>query len=371
MSSVDLLIVGGGPAGLAAAIAAREKGFSVLVADSDLPPIDKPCGEGLMPEAIEALRALGVRVPAADSFNFRGIRFHGPGQRIEAEFPNGHGVGIRRTALHRLLLDRASESGASFVWKSRVTGLDAHRAYFGSRTVEARWIVGADGNESTIRRRAGLDRAFLESRRFGFRRHYRIAPWTDCAELYWGDGFQIYVTPVAPEEVCIVAISHDHQLRLDRALEAFPELRAHLRHAIPSSAERGSVTLSRALWRVARGHIALLGDASGSVDAISGEGLCLAFRQARELASALEAGELSRYQTAHRRLMSKPMLSTLFLLSLSRRRWLRERVFRTLAADPARFARLLAMHAGPISIPDFIRRGMVPFTIEILRGSNG
>src|ERR1700684_1097484 len=90
-SNTDVLIVGGGPAGLAAAIAARQKGFEVIVADRNRPAIDKSCGEGLMADCVEALRELGVHIPAAESFSFRGIRFVGSTSRVEASFEYTHG----------------------------------------------------------------------------------------------------------------------------------------------------------------------------------------------------------------------------------------------------------------------------------------
>ena len=124
-SSTDVLIVGGGPAGLAAAIAARQKGFEVIVADRDRPSIDKSCGEGLMGDGVEALRALGVQIPAAESFSFRGIRFVGSSSRVEGGFLSARGVGVRRTTLHRLLLERAAKLGVQFSWECRFTGIEA------------------------------------------------------------------------------------------------------------------------------------------------------------------------------------------------------------------------------------------------------
>ena len=79
---VDVFIVGGGPAGLAAAIAARLKGFDVVVADAAQPPIDKACGEGLMPDSSDALRRLGISFDPEQSFAFRGIRFIGQGGTV-------------------------------------------------------------------------------------------------------------------------------------------------------------------------------------------------------------------------------------------------------------------------------------------------
>ena len=63
-SETDVFVVGGGPAGLASAIAARRNGFDVVIADSARPPIDKACGEGLMPDGVAALRRIGVELGA-------------------------------------------------------------------------------------------------------------------------------------------------------------------------------------------------------------------------------------------------------------------------------------------------------------------
>jgi len=104
-------VVGGGPAGLAAAIAARRKGFSVAVVDAAVPPIDKACGEGLMPDALKALAELGVEIPAATGVPFRGIRFLGEDVSFAADFPAGSGLALRRTALHQILADAAAQSG--------------------------------------------------------------------------------------------------------------------------------------------------------------------------------------------------------------------------------------------------------------------
>src|SRR5580693_6699524 len=71
----DVFIAGGGPAGLACAIAAAQRGLTVEVADGMSPPIDKACGEGLMPDTIAALADLGIDLNSTESAPFRGIRF--------------------------------------------------------------------------------------------------------------------------------------------------------------------------------------------------------------------------------------------------------------------------------------------------------
>ena len=215
-----VVVVGGGPAGLASAIAIRMRGFEVRVFDAARPPIDKACGEGIPPAGVEALRQLGVRLPADDAFPLRGIRFVDRGTSVEAPFQSGAGYAVRRTRLHDLLAGRASELGVRLLWGTHLSDSSAFSS--------CRWIVGADGSNSSVRHAAGLDAASSESFRFGFRRHYRVAPWTDFVEVHWGSRCQLYVTPVSGDEVGIALLSRDSHLRLDTALHEFPELQERL-----------------------------------------------------------------------------------------------------------------------------------------------
>src|SRR5208283_5727623 len=125
-----------------------------------------------------------------------------------------------------------------------------------------------------------------------------------------------FMLPVATDEICVVLISHDAHLRLDTALTAFPELAARLFGAEPSSVERGAISATRKLHRVYQGCVALVGDASGTVDAITGEGMCLSFRQAEVLAESFAAGNLERYQQVHRTLVRRPALMASLMLTL-------------------------------------------------------
>ena len=140
-------MVGGGPAGLATAIAARRHGLSVVLADGAVPPIDKPCGEGLMPDGVEALRDLGITIPEGEAYPFRGIRFVSEGIRAEAAFPRGTAYGIRRTHLHRVSVGPCGACGVRLLWQAAVTGLHPEGALVAGELVRARWVVGADGAE--------------------------------------------------------------------------------------------------------------------------------------------------------------------------------------------------------------------------------
>jgi menaquinone-9 beta-reductase len=342
----EVLTIGGGPAGLAAAIALQQKGFEVTVADGAKPPIDKACGEGLMPSTLAALRELGVTICSGDGQVFRGIRFVDARTSAEANFSGASGFGVRRTVLHQKMVERAQECGLTLLWNTPVAGLCGDGAVLSGTVMKAKWIIGADGIHSRVRRWSGLDANAPREIRFAHRRHYRVKAWTDCTEFHWGRDAQVYVTPLSNGETCVALISRDPRMRLEDAWREFPKLANDLRGAEPSSSERGAATVTRRLDRVYRGNIALTGDASGSVDATTGEGLGLSFRQAIALAEAIGKGKLESYQRAHRRLARRPHVMGRLLLLLDRYPSLRRRVLRCLSEDPELFARLLGAHLG-------------------------
>lgn len=345
---IDVLVIGGGPAGLAAAIAVRKQGFQVAVADPCDPPIDKTCGEGLLPDAVEALARLGVELPPAVGCSLRGIRFLHENESAGACFPSKPGLGIRRTALHNALTAQASACSVELLWRTLVRFTERGPLLNGQH-VPARWIIGADGANSVVRRWSGLDRHKQTAHRFAFRTHYRIRHWTTFVEVYWGNGMQVYVTPVGKMQVCVAVVSRNRQTRLSDALSAFPELAARLRGGEPISVERGGITRMLKLTRVCHGQVALIGDASGCVDAITGEGLGLAFRQAMALADAIAANDLALYEVRHRKLMQRPFFMGHSLLLLDRHEVLRRRVIKAFETHSEVFHRCIAAHVGALT----------------------
>jgi flavin-dependent dehydrogenase len=126
---------------------------------------------------------------------------------------------------------------------------------------------------------------------------------------------------------------------------------------MPVSAERGAITSMHSLRRVCRGEVALVGDASGGVDAITGDGLGLSFRQASALAKAIEQGNLRGYQREHRRLAWRPHFMARGLLMLDGRPWLRRRVMKALE-DANLFRRMLRIHTGDAPVGDLLTMGL-------------
>ncbi len=354
----DVVIAGGGPAGLAAAIAARRKGLEVAVFEgvSSDTGIDKCCGEGLMPDALVALRELGIVLPPSAGTPIAGIRFLDGDTVAEARFPQRYGTGVRRTTLHALLVERAREAGVSLHWGRPVRGLAPGGVRVGDEVVRCGWIVAADGLQSALRRAAGLESVGKYARRFGSRRHFQIEPWSDLVEVYWAHGAQANVTPVGDDEVCVAIVCGDPLLRYQDLLPLFPALVARLDGAVATSHARGAMTASRRFARVTGANLALIGDASGSVDAATGLGLSLAFQQAVVLGDALLEGNLSFYQSAHRRIAKMPRLMEMMMLAMDRSDGFRRRAIRALEAEPAQFSRLLAFHAGALPPASFALR---------------
>ncbi|MBD7980091.1 FAD-dependent monooxygenase [Oerskovia merdavium] len=363
MTDTDVLIVGGGPIGLAAAIEARLAGYDVVVVEPREGPVDKACGEGLMPGALLALQALDVD---PDGHVLRGISYRDAHRHADHLFTDGPGRGVRRTTLHAALAERAAALGATTV-RGRVEQIEEGAGSVTAAGISARWLLGCDGLHSTVRRLAGLevgadahahesllarahhDAAGAEARdtgslaagaavpasgsagpvaprdsdpatpraaalptpraaalptpraaaiptelggtappvrpgpdprrRFGLRRHFRVPAWTDLVEVHWGDRVEAYVTPVAPDVVGIAMLGPTGT-HFDEALAGFAELSERLRDAEPLGPVRGAGPLRQRSRRRSTGRVRLVGDASGYVDALTGEGLRVGLAQA-------------------------------------------------------------------------------------------
>jgi 2-polyprenyl-6-methoxyphenol hydroxylase-like FAD-dependent oxidoreductase len=359
----DAIVVGGGPAGLAFAAAAAARGLDVAVLERRAGALDKACGEGILPAGVRALEALGV-LPAlspADASPIRELRWIDPaGAEARLALPAPGGLGVRRTALSAALRARARAAGAELVEAAEVV---SHRrapgcvrvalADGGERT--ARILVAADGLASPTRRREGLDRPASGPLRFGLRLHLARAPWAEAVEVHFGPGVEAYVTPCGAERVGVAFLfERGAGGRFDDLLARFPALRDRLAGAPPDSAPLGAGPLARAARARTADRLVLLGDAAGYVDAVTGEGLSLAFGCALDLAALLPAAlgrgatreALAAYEIAWRRRFRPYAAWTRLVLSLSRHAALRRRVLALAASAPRPFERVIAAAVG-------------------------
>ncbi len=350
--STELLIAGAGPVGLAVAIAARLRGLGAIVVERRRPPLDKACGEGLMPLGVAQLAALGVAIDPARSASFAGIRFVDEHATAEGRFADGLGAGIRRTVLAESMLARARELGVELRFGESVTSWrvrdDARVEVTTSRgTAQADLLVAADGLHSAIRRMAGLEGVQRGRVRNGMRRHFRVAPAAPFVEVHWIDGAEAYVTPVGSGEIGVALLWSGAPAHYDALLARFPQLAARLAGAEPTSRVEGASRFRRAVRRRHAPGVALVGDAAGYLDPLTGEGLTLGIRCARALVDTIARGApLADYERAYRSLSRSYYQMTGVLLAVAARPWLRRRVVRALAHRPELFDHLLAINAG-------------------------
>ncbi|MDD4868168.1 MAG: FAD-dependent monooxygenase [Mycobacterium sp.] len=303
----DVLVVGGGPGGLAAALHARRHGLSVIVADPRDSPIDKACGEGLMPGALSELTTLGVD-PAG--MPFHGIAYLSEHRRAQAWFRGGPGRGVRRTTLHAALAARAKQQDTEWI-PARVTAVEQDRHGVGAAGVRAKWLVAADGLHSQVRRAVGIAATAGTPRRYGVRRHYRVPVWSEFVEVHWSRWGEAYVTPVEPDLVGVAILSRG---RPD--LGWFPHLARRLAGAGHGPA-RGCGPLRQVVSRRVAGRVLLVGDAAGYEDASTGEGISLAVKQAAAAIDAVADDAPLSYEAAWQRVTRDYRLMTRALVLAS------------------------------------------------------
>jgi flavin-dependent dehydrogenase len=296
LMQTEVLVVGGGPIGLASAIEARMAGLDAVIVEPRAGTIDKACGEGLMPGALPALARLGV---SPRGFPLRGIDYREGHRSAKHHFLAGNALGVRRTTLHAALHERAVELGVRFV-TDRVDSVEQDATGVTAAGVRAEWLLAADGLHSTVARVTGLHSATPSARRrYGLRRHYAIEPWSDLIEVHWTPLGELYVTPTADGVVGLALLAR-RLVRFEDALAASPELAERIRGLEPATELRGAGPLRQNTRARTAGRVLLVGDSSGYVDALTGEGIRIGLGQARAAVDAVVFADPARYERAWR-----------------------------------------------------------------------
>jgi flavin-dependent dehydrogenase len=343
VNDVDVVVAGGGPVGLACAIEAARRGLSVTVVEPRPGPVDKACGEGLMPGAVAALDRLGVQ---PSGMPFRGISYVAGRATARHAFRSGPGLGVRRTELHQALSRGADELGVGRL-AAKVEEVSQDDGSVRVAGLTASWLLACDGLHSTVRRRLGLDPPPVPAhvRRYGLRRHAAVAPWSDYVEVHWSPLAEAYVTPVAPDLVG-VALLTSTSAPYDVLLAQVPTLRSRLDGVTWATPVRGCGPLHQPVARRRAGRVLLVGDAAGYVDALTGEGIRTGLACAEAAVAAVAAGRPAAYEADWRRLTRSYRILTRGLLASTRPQLVRRHVAGAAQRLPAVFGLAVEALAG-------------------------
>lgn len=347
----DIIIIGGGPVGLATATMAAQKGLSVKLFEPKLGIIDKACGEGLMPAAVQKLQAYGIEFP--QSHIFKGIRYINGPKTAEGNFLCGHGIGVRRLVLHETLRKHAESAGVEFIAQKadQVQQYDDHVDVNGH---QGRYLLAADGLNSPTRSKLNVELPSTRPTRLGIRQHYHMSPWSDYVEVYWSEHAEAYVTPVADDLVGVAILYYKDRLpkpkdqnRFDSLLALFPELQKRVRDQVSASHPRGAGPFERRASKHVINRCMLIGDAAGYLDPLTGEGIRLGLDAGEAAIHCILKEQPQAYERAWRHVSRRYWWMTDGLLRLRRISFIRRLMVPFLQKLPWIFDRIITLLAKP------------------------
>lgn len=303
----DVGIIGAGPAGVSTAIRFARMGLQVRIIDSKTTPIDKACGEGIMPSGVRHLEDLDVlrHIQLSQTFSFCGVRYHAGNISAEGQFWDKKGLGIRRVvlsdALHSAMGEYENISFSKDTLCDFKSESDCVSVSTMSNNFRCRLLVGADGLRSKTTDVANLTGRKSNLKRYGMVQHYTVAPWSSFVEVTFTRGAECYVTPLSDHSVGVAILfdkamwrQANEKVSFDALMDLFPDLKKQLKYAeINGPCQALGPLYQRTLSPVGN-RVALVGDAAGYVDAITGEGISLGLAQSKALIDCVGACLLAK-----------------------------------------------------------------------------
>ncbi len=378
----DVIVVGAGPAGAAAAILLAEHDLHVLVLERGGRRRPKICGEYLSPEAGRVLDRLGVlkAVDSAGAVALSGMRITAPdGTTLTGRYQTiggfrpyrEHAMGVSRAILDGALVDRLRGLPIDLredvrvtdvvVERGSVVGVDSVDRGGAARTFRAPIVVAADGRASTVAQRLGCRHPHRLARMALVTYVSGVADCREYGEVYVDPPDYGILNPLAPDRinVSLVVPLADASPWSDR-LEAFFVARVkqlpHLARRLAGAPREAPLQAMGPLaYRVTapREHgVLLVGDAAGFYDPFTGEGIYTALRGAElaveAIVHAVREGQAPvaappAYRRARRAVFGDKERVTRALQFLIGHRRLANAAARWLARRPAALAALLGV----------------------------
>ncbi|MBI8990007.1 geranylgeranyl reductase family protein [Corynebacterium meridianum] len=316
-ASTDVLVVGGGPAGAAAAIHAANRGFSVLLVDAARFPRDKTCGDGLTPRAMHQLQLLGLGPEIAGGYRSRGLKLHGFGGDVTAPWPPSafgrEGSAMRRTELDTLLFERArATAGVTVREQCPAVDLSIRRGRLdsvtlgtpdGERVIRCATVIVADGVRSPFGKLLG--RVWHRGEVYGIAaRAYCTTPFSDeewiHSHLELRDRAGVaqpgygWIFPLADGHVnigcgALSTTARPAKVNTKKLLSHYAGLQREEWHLGPETDVAGALLpMGGAVSGVAGPNWMLIGDAAACVNPLNGEGIDYGLETARLAAELID-----------------------------------------------------------------------------------
>lgn len=361
--SKPVAVVGGGPVGSAVALLLHSQGLPVVMIDAGASQ-SKVCGEGILPAGWEVLEELGLASSIVKRSSIQGLVYRLPTedgwQSMTAPLTRS-AYGVKREHLFSAFRSELEARGIPLYPETTLTDvsfqsdrleLNIRSKKGGCRTVDCGFLVGADGLHSTVRRKTGLQGdGKRDYGRWGARCYFHSTEERHYVEVTLGRGLESYLTPLGESTYGLAFLWSPEQL--GRPLPGEGPVFRRLLDLLPPGFREQIPSVESEFWGGEKaigplqqevpsplhpsGRVALVGDAAGYFDALTGEGLCLGLRQAAALAHCLAQDKVERYPGLHRGIKWRHKLVVSGLLWLIHQPRLRQRVFTSLASAPEQF----------------------------------
>jgi geranylgeranyl reductase family protein len=310
----EVLVVGAGPAGSAAAAALASRGRDVILAEARAHPRPKACAEYASPRIVEELGLLGVADEAwrGNARPLVGMRVIRGADSVQIGYRDAGGVrtawGLDRLTFDAALAGHAAASGArlhELTTLESISRQDGRVAAARLRTrdgpveVSCQLLVGADGARSSVAQQLGVERLVRAPRRLGMVAHYEgVRELSDHGEMHVGPGWYVGLAPLPDGNLNVgMAVPMDGapprpgRQQFEAAIAGIPGVARRLAGKRRLTPIRGASPIGHRVARTAGPGWMLIGDAAGFIDPFTGEGIYRALRSARAAVEALDEGQ--------------------------------------------------------------------------------